>query len=184
MGRDGFTLIEMLLVVVVAALVVSVSVPQTLSTVERSRARAAARFLAGRVALVRLQSIVRSTSMAIRFQEGPGGFTFSVVEDGNRNGVRTRDIDMGVDPVIEPPALLAELFPGVEIGVIEAVGGSPVQLGGTQLLSFTPLGTATSGSIYVRGRQGTQFVVRVLGATGRARVLEYDVRRAEWNELM
>ena len=37
-------------------------------------------------------------------------------------------------------------------------------------LFFTPLGTATSGSIYVRGRDGSEFVIRDLGVTLRARV--------------
>jgi hypothetical protein len=39
-------------------------------------------------------------------------------------------------------------------------------------MSFTPVGTSTPGSIYLRGADGTQLVVRVVGATGRARVLK------------
>jgi hypothetical protein len=49
-----------------------------------------------------------------------------------------------------------------------------VQLGRTNLLTFTPAGTATSGTIYIRDREGTQWAVRVLGATGRTRVLRYE----------
>jgi hypothetical protein len=49
-------------------------------------------------------------------------------------------------------------------------------------MSFTPSGTATSGTIYIRGRDGSQFAVRVLGATGRTRVLRYLPARKEWTD--
>jgi hypothetical protein len=95
--------------------------------------------------------------------------------------VRTRDIDLQIDRLIEAPILLPQLFPGVEIGLTPQTPGSdPVQLGGSNLLSFTPHGTASSGSVYIRGRDGTQWVVRVLGATGRTRVLRYVPASSEW----
>jgi glutamate synthase domain-containing protein 3 len=63
-----------------------------------------------------------------------------------------------------------------------AAGSDPVKLGASNLLSFTPLGTSTSGSVFVRGRDGSQFAVRVLGATGRARVLRYVPHSGEWTD--
>jgi hypothetical protein len=55
-----------------------------------------------------------------------------------------------------------------------------VQLGGSSLLSFTPSGTSTSGTIYILGRDGSQFAVRVLGVTGRVRLLRLDTASEEW----
>jgi hypothetical protein len=55
-----------------------------------------------------------------------------------------------------------------------------VQLGAGDILSFTAAGTATSGTVFVRGRDGSQLAVRVLGATGRTRVLRYDTHLAAW----
>lgn len=104
----------------------------------------------------------------------------TVFQDGNRNGVRARDIDLQIDRPIEPSVSLPELFPGVDIGLAPGLPGEAVQLGGTSLLSFTPRGTATSGSVYVRGRDGTQWVVRVLGVTARARVLRFVPATGEW----
>jgi hypothetical protein len=52
----------------------------------------------------------------------------------------------------------------------------------SQLFSFTPTGTATSGSVYVNGRDGSRFAVRVLGVTARARVLRYIAARDIWIE--
>jgi hypothetical protein len=52
------------------------------------------------------------------------------------------------------------------------------------LLSFTPTGTASSRTLYVRGRDGSQYAVRVLGATGRTRVLRYAPAIRAWVEVL
>ena len=99
------------------------------------------------MALARAQAVGRATTVALRFQEEQSGITVSTVQDGNRNGVRTRDIDLQIDRATEGAVKLSDLFPGVDIGLTPHVpGGGAVQLGGTSILSFTPHGTATSGS--------------------------------------
>jgi type II secretory pathway pseudopilin PulG len=159
----------------------AVAVPQTLTTVDRARGLAAARYLSGRMALARAQAVGRSTTVALRFLAEPTGTSVAVVEDGNRNGVRTYDIALGVDRSTDAPVHLSDLFPGVEIGLTpQTPGTDAVQLGRTDIMSFTPSGTATSGSVYIRGRDGTQWVVRVLGVTGRTRVLRYVPATSEW----
>lgn len=156
----------------VSATLTGIAVAQTTVALDRSRALGATRFLAGRMGLARAQAVARSATVALRFEEGPDGVTFAVYQDGNGNGVRTADIQAGVDRMTEAPMDLANLFPGVAIALTGT--GSPVQIGTSRLLSFTSLGTATSGTIYVRGRDGSQYAVRVLGATSRTRVLRFD----------
>ncbi len=56
----------------------------------------------------------------------------------------------------------------------------PVRLGSANTLTFSPLGTATSGTIFFRSRTGRQYAVRVLGATGRTRVLEFRHETKSW----
>jgi hypothetical protein len=160
-----------------------VALPQVLAGIDRSRTHAAARFLASRMALARVQAVARGAIVALRFVEDASGVVFRTYVDGNGNGVRTREITSGVDVPIAEPAWLPELFPGVRFAL--SIGGAPadaIQVGASGILSFTPTGTATSGSVYVRGREGTQFAVRVLGATGRVRVLRYDTERREFVE--
>jgi hypothetical protein len=55
-----------------------------------------------------------------------------------------------------------------------------VALSGTNILSLSPHGTATSGSIYIVGRDRTQWAVRVLGVTARARVLRFERATGAW----
>ena len=181
-GRNGYTLIEILLVLGLISIIGGMAIPPVLAGLDRSRGLVAARYLAGRLALARMQAITRSATVALRFEERPEGITFEPFRDGNRNGVLTRDIQRRVDVSIEPAVRLWELFPGVVIGLTpDSPGTSAVQLsGGSNLLSFTPVGTATSGTIYVRGPDGTQWALRVLGATARTRLLRLDPRTQKW----
>ena len=180
-GPHGFSIIDLVFACATLGVICAVAIPQTLTTIERARGAAAARYLASRMALARAQAVSRSTTIALRFIESTNDVSISVFQDGNRNGVRARDIDLHIDRLIEPAVRLSDLFPGVEIGLTPQVPGTdPVQLGGTNILSFTSHGTASSGSVYVRGRDGTQWVVRVLGVTARARVLRYVPLSGEW----
>ena len=164
-----------------AAVLASVALAYVLSAAEHSRGHAAARYLAGRLALLRTQAVARGAAVGLRFDQEPGGFTFTVFQDGNGDGIRTADIEAGVDTRLEPATSLVEQFPGVDIAVAPgAPSTDPLQIGRTNLLTFTPIGTATSGTIYIRDRDGSQWAVRVLGATGRTRVLRYDVRTKVW----
>jgi type II secretory pathway pseudopilin PulG len=170
-------------VVTLVLIVFAAAVPQVLASLDRSRGRIAAKYLGARFALARTQAVTRGASVALRFEPGPHGMSIAVYQDGNKNGVRTADIARRIDKPIEPPVRLSEQFPGVRIGLSPAMPGvDAVDLGRTDILSFSPTGTATSGTVYVLGRDGTQWAVRVLGATGRTRVLRYEPRSRQWLE--
>ncbi len=162
----GFTLVELLFSLGLFLVLSAIAVPAVLAGLDRSRARAAARFLSARMALARSQAVARSEAVALRFVEDAGTTSLTAYADGNGNGVRSRDIESGDDPLLDAPVRLSDLFPGVVI--------SSLTIGTSGLVSFTPGGTATSGTIFIRGRDGTEFAVRVFGATGRTRVLRYD----------
>jgi Tfp pilus assembly protein FimT len=158
---------------------VAISVPLMLSGLDRSRGLSAARYLASRMALARAYAIGRSANVALRFDVGSDGVRFAMFMDGNGNGVRTADIMANVDPAVEPSVALDEQFPGVTIAA-EGEAGGPVQVGTSRLLSFSPDGTATAGTIYVASRDGTRWAVRVLGTTARTRVLRYSPSNSAW----
>jgi Tfp pilus assembly protein FimT len=161
------------------------AIPQVLVTIDSSRALAAARYLSSRLMLARMLAVQRSAAVAIRFDIDTRGYRFTTYQDGNGNGVRSQDIAANVDRELDRAVRLFELFPGVDFALaVNDEAGDPIQLSGTSLLTFTPSGTATSGSVYLRGRDGTQYAVRVLGATGRVRVLRYDTRQRQWIERL
>ena len=127
--------------------------------------------------------------LAIRFIAEPDGYSLQTYVDGNRNGVLTRDIALGVDTPITSGEYLDHHFSGVEFGIQPNVTGidpgpfdasDPVQIGHSTLLSFSPTGSSTSGTLFIRGLRGHQFAVRLLGATGRTRILEFNFGKRRW----
>lgn len=159
-------MIELLFALGLFLVLAAMAVPQVLAGIDRFRARAAARFVAARSTLARSQAVARSATVAFRFSSEADGVSFAVYVDGNGNGVRSADIASGEDAVLDGPISVARVFPGVRI--------ESVSFGASGILSFTPAGTATPGTIYLRGRDGLQYAVRIFGATGRTRVLRYD----------
>jgi hypothetical protein len=139
---------------------------------------AAARYLGGRMVMARTYAVTRSANVALRFTPTDSDATFQMFVDGNGNGVRTADIAGGVDRPLDQAVTLSDLFSGVMIAAAD--GADPIQIGSANLMSFTPLGTATPGTIFVRGREGLQLQLRVVGATGRTRLLRYDEESGDW----
>lgn len=164
----------------VVSVLAAAAIPPLLAGSTRSHTWAAARHLASRLALARSRAALHASNVAVRFEETSAGISFQMFSDGDHDGVRTADIAAHIDMPVGTPVRLSEHFPDVDIGVLPELGSDPVRIGATDLLSFTPIGTATSGSIYVLGADGTQLVVRVLGATGRTRVERYLPDGGTW----
>jgi prepilin-type N-terminal cleavage/methylation domain-containing protein len=184
----GFTLIEALFAVAIITTLAGIALPLTGRAVDELRTLAAARYLAGRIAHSRVDAIRRSTSVGMRFEPSDPDYVFTPYADGNGNGVRTADILRGVDRPTGVPRRLGDSFAGVRFGLApglpdvdgSAGGGTDgVRIGAVRILTMTPDGTATSGTLYVQGSRA-QFAVRVLGATGRTRVFKYETGAGTW----
>lgn len=186
----GYSLVELMFVVSLVFTLSAVAIPELLAAVDEFRAAGAARYVAARVHRVRMEAIMRSANVALRFTQVDGGVAFSVFLDGNGDGVRTLDIQRAIDRQIVAIERLPDHFAGVDFGVLpglppvepgaDAPGSDPIKLGSSNLLSFSPTGASSPGSVYVRGRKTSQYVVRVLGGTGRIRVLKFNSRTRQW----
>jgi len=187
----GFTLVEMLVTALLVVTVCAMAIPAVDRLVDHWRARGAASFMASRVALTRMQAVRRNANVGLRFEPVSGTYAMRSYADGNRNGLKTAEIRSGVDPALGVADRLDEMFPGVTLGFIDgaklidgtpvATGDDPVRFGTTKTVIFSPFGTASSGTVYVRGRGPWQYAVVVLGATGRSRVLQFDTRTGTWS---
>lgn len=189
MKSKGYSLLEVLMAITVLVIVGGAAIPVAQSSVDRVRAVAAARYVAGRMATARFEAVRRSAYVAVQFLQQPDGYWLRTYLDGNRNGVLALDIARGVDLPISAGERLDQNFTGVEFGIHPNVTGidpgpfntsDPIQIGTSTLLSFSPIGGATSGTLYIHGLRGHQFAVRILGATGRTRVLEFNSGSGRW----
>ena len=178
----------MLLLVEVTA---AIAIPSILSGLDDARAFGAARHLAAMVRGARAQAAMRSRSIGLRFERDGSGYRYALFVDGNGNGLRASDVHSGRDQQIGDARRLREGFPGVSFGFVsDASEGSsmrvrgaepdPIRLGLRDVIVFSPFGTGTSGTLYVRSRSGRQYAVRVFGGTGRTRVLEFRRQEGSW----
>ena len=152
------------------------------------RVRGATHYLAGRIAGSRLAAINRLRVIGLRFVAGTPDYQFATYLDRNANGIRTAEIQAGIDLALDPARQLGSDFLGVRFGLavgipdVDGVGNtSPdgVRICTARILTVSPDGTATSGTMYLQcGR--SQYAVRVLGATSRTRVLKYERGSASW----
>jgi hypothetical protein len=139
-----------------------------------------------------MEAVTRNANAAMRFTRSGGSYMYAVYVDGNANGVLGRDIQRGIDLEIRPDEQISVLFPGVDFGALSglpavdgssAPGSNPIRFGSGDMVSFTAHGTSTPGSLYLRGRNHSQYVIRVFGDTGKTRVLKFDSRTFTWRQL-
>jgi hypothetical protein len=187
-SERGRSLLEVLLVLATSLTMGALTMALTSSAVDEMRTAVAARYVAGRIGSTRIDAVKRSSAVALRFEAVGGDYMYAPFEDGNGNGVRTAEIRSGIDRPVGPYERLSDKFPGVHFelapGVPDAdgqagTGADGVRIGSARLLTMSVDGTATSGTLYVRGRRG-QYAVRVLGVTGRTRMLQYSAGDRTW----
>jgi hypothetical protein len=185
----GTSTTEQLVVLALIAVVFAMSLPVMKRGVEHGRLRGAAFYLSSRVAQLRMQAVHRGTNVALQFSP-VDPYAFQAFMDGDGDGVRSADIASGRDPAIDLAQTIRQHFPGIVFGFVPGCplsdggavppGADPVRIGSSRLLVFAPSGTATSGTLYLRGQLEIGYAVVILGATGRTRLLACAPSQGNW----
>ena len=192
MAKTGYSLVELLFVVSLATTAGALAVPAFLAAIDDYRTAGAVRYISTRIQRTRMEAASQSTNAAIQFVQAGTGYSFGIYVDGNEDGVRTADIRDGIDRRLGAIERLPDNFAGVDFGLLPDLpavdagglppGTDPIKLGSSTLLSYSPIGTSSPGSLYIRGRH-VQYVIRILGDTGRTRVLKFDPYGRLWKGL-
>ena len=188
---SGYSLVELLVVIGIVTSVVGLSVPVFTNTADAADAASAARHLAGIITRARFEAARRHRTVAVRFSDDSADAPFSLVVDGDGDGVGAADVDAGIDAELTAPDRLSDHFRGARFAIAGGMPGidgagpltaldTPIRLGPGRQVSVTPLGTSTSGTLYVASRRGVQYAVRIAGVTGRVRVLRYVPGEMRW----
>lgn len=164
-------------------------IPLVTTGLDEMRTGAAARYVASRITQARMDALQRSAAVALRFEAVGDDYAFATYVDGNSNGIRTADIGAGIDSALTSGEQLAGHFADVRFGLAPGVpdlegsrqtlNTDGVRVGLPRILTLSPDGTSSSGTLYIRGRRG-QYAVRILGATARTRVFQYHVGAGAW----
>jgi type II secretory pathway pseudopilin PulG len=187
-GTAGFSSVDLLITMVSVATMAAMAVPLTARTIDATRARDAAAFIAGRIRLARQNAAATGHAVALVFDEGARGWSVRICHDGNGNGVRRADIASGRDRCQAGPWALADLFPHLSVALDpslpgiddDAAGGEAIRFGRGAMASCSADGGCTPGTIFLRGASGDQYAVRVGGTTGRTRMLRFDPGTTTW----
>ena len=196
MSREqGISLVEVCLSLLLVGCLSMFVVPAMATWIDSARLVSAG----GRVTLLFRQLRYRAIASAgcrgmIFDQNENGDWVFRVVADGNDNGIRRAEVEDGTDPVLAGPVCLSADYGGVRFGILDTgpvpvlPPGSgtlddpadPIRFGSTDIASFTPRGTCSSGTAYLLSPRGRMRAVRLYGATGRIRVFDYLPARGTW----
>lgn len=181
------------MVLAVLSLAVLSSLPYLRGLLDRRVLDAAAARLAGGIARVRHRAIAAGRHAGMVITLDPRGDHYTIHLDGGRRGIRRSEIAAGIDEAVEGPIPIGIEGGGVRLGIPTSPpvprvppargflppGGDPVRLGPSDILSYSPIGESSTGSLYLTdGRGGVRAVV-VYGRSGRVRVWAWEPGR-EW----
>ncbi len=187
MRRSGHSLLEMLVVVAVMMVMAAVALPFFRPMFADAQLVGAGQAFKGQFRLAASAAVRGNVYTAIRFERREGATSYSIYRDGDDDGVRSDDIRARRDTLVAGPFPLAT-GPTVRVGFLRGVPaippergtltGDPIRFGRSDIISFSPLGTATPGTFYLAG-DGAQAAVRVTGGSARVRLM---IWRGTWKE--
>lgn len=194
-GERGFQLYELLVVLAILTMTAAIGIPRLLDWTRGLRVDLAANELVGVLRRSRSYAVRHSTKVGVKFWPLPGRrVTFGLYRDGDGDGVRTTDIDAGVDLPVGPPQELAHMGAHVRFGFPPGPAprdpgdpsrrldrlDDPIRFNRSDIASFNHLGGSTPGSLYLTDGQSRLSVVRLFGRTGKVKVMRYDRISETW----
>ena len=180
--ESGRTLLELAVVAALVLVGAAIAVPSIKAYAVEAHLMGAARQFKGTFRLARSTAIRLGVYTAIRFESSGRVWSYSVYADGDFDGVQSADIASGRDWRVAGPFPLNGGAPGVRLGINPSVpnippetgwlnpNDDPIRFGNSNMLSFSPLGTATPGTLYLAG-ETRQAAVRVTGGSARVRMM-------------
>jgi prepilin-type N-terminal cleavage/methylation domain-containing protein len=177
----GHTLVEMIVVLAILVIFGTLSVPHIRAYSSEANLLGAGQVFRGEFRKARSWAATRGVYTALRFEQQADGWQLSTYADGNRNGVLSSDIRRGIDQRVAGPRQLTTGTGDVRVAINPGTPAippdrgtldpaDPIKFGQSNMLSFSPLGTATPGTFYLAGAFA-QAAVRVNPGTARVRLM-------------
>jgi type II secretory pathway pseudopilin PulG len=180
----GHTLVEIVLMMVLLGIIAGIGIPRCWELVQEYRLRGASLYMRGLLRQVRARAAAKNCYMGIVFDEDEGQPSLSIHIDGNHNGIRRADIRSGVDERVRGPWRMKDVFPGVRYGSPPSGAQPPfpgLRIGRSKIISFSPIGTSTTGTLFLSNDHGSVHAVVLLGTTGRVRLARF--RGGRWEPM-
>lgn len=194
-GGSGFSLAELTTVLAIFACMAMLSIPTAAEISRQLTMRAACNEIATIFTRARAMAAFERRDVGIRWTSVGGEVTFAVYQDMNGNGVLTEEIRKGIDVLVWGPVSMNRRYPGISFSFLpgfmvldpngDPIGNlsDPVKFGRSDICTFTPLGNASPGSIYLSNGRNRQAIVRISPSSARIQIFEWETGRKAWNRL-
>lgn len=196
--KRAFTVIEVLIVVAVLGLLAMIAWPKIEMWAGYLRTRLAAGEVAGALADARQTAIRYQSRVALRFEtDSEGEVTMTLYRDKDGDGVLSRDIRQGVDGVYKDHRRLHAFDGRIRFGFPYGEAPrdisnpykkikrlrDPIRFNRSDMASFSSLGTATPGTVYLTDGIHSLIAVRVTSLTGKITLWSYDKGGEKWRVI-
>ena len=188
----GTSLPELLVVLLILGLVFALSLPALSDLLAEEGLAAAAREVSGILNMARARAVFQGVDVGVKWISSGGDLVLSVYQDGNGNGVTTADIRKGVDRLVGGPYWLRGKYPGISFSFVPGFDGldpggapignvaDPLRFGRSDICSFSPIGKASPGTVYLSNKKRRQAAVRVTPANARIQSFTWHGKSLMW----
>ena len=188
----GTSLIELVLVLAILGLFFAMSLPPFTDFLAEEGLQAAAREVSAIFTAARGRAVFQSVDVGVKWMNSGGDLVLSVYQDGNGNGVLTADIKKGVDRLVAGPYWMRGKYPGITFSFVPGFNGldpggapigsltDPLRFGKSDICTFSPLGKASPGSVYLSNRKSRQAAVRVTPSNAKIQIFTWHGKSIKW----
>lgn len=189
---SGTSLPELLAVLAVMGLLFTVSFPALTDLLAEEGLATAAREVSGILMMARDRAVFQGVEVGVKWFSSAGDLVLSVYQDGNGDGVTTVDIRNGVDRLVAGPYWLRGKYPGISFSFVPGFDGldpggapigdlnDPLRFGRSDICSFSPVGKASPGSVYLSNKERRQAAVRVTPANAKIQMFTWHGKSMKW----
>jgi type II secretory pathway pseudopilin PulG len=188
----GTSLFELLVVLLILALIFALSVPALSDLLAEEGLATAAREVFAILSAAQARAVFQGADVGVKWISSGGDLVLSVYQDGNGNGVTTADIKKGVDRLVAGPYWLRGKYPGISFSFVPGFDGldpggapigdltDPLRFGRSDICSFSPVGKASPGSVYLSNKKHRQAAVRVTPANAKIQIFTWHGKSLKW----
>jgi type II secretory pathway pseudopilin PulG len=191
-SERGVSLAELAAVLVILGLIFAMSIPALSEILAEESLGTASREVAAILHTARARAVFQGAEVGVKWVANAGDLVLSVYQDGNGDGVTTADIKKGVDKLVAGPYWLGSRYPGVTFSFVPGMNGTdpgdepigdlsdPIRFGKSNICSFSPVGHASPGTVYLSNRKSRQAAVRVSPATAKVQIWTWHGKKLKW----
>ena len=191
-SERGVSLAELAVVLVILGALFLASIPALSEILAQESIGTAAREVAAILHAARERAVFQGVDVGVKWVANAGDLVLTVYQDGNGNGVTTADIKKGVDRLVSGPHWLGSRYPGVNFSFVPGMDGTdpggapignladPIRFGNSNICTFSPVGHASPGTVYLSNRKNRQAAVRVTPINAKIQIWTWHGKKLKW----